>query len=152
MENPNKFNIRVYGLLFNDQGDILVSDEERFGNRFTKFPGGGLEFGEGLSDCLKREFIEELNQNIEVINHFYTTDFYQKSAFDNQDQLISIYYVVKPIGVMSFKISKNPFDFNKESDVLQAFRFIPVKTLSENNFTFPIDKHIVCLIKDTFTK
>ncbi len=70
MENPNKFNIRVYGLLFNDQGDILVSDEERFGNRFTKFPGGGLEFGEGLSDCLKREFIEELNQNIEVINHF----------------------------------------------------------------------------------
>ncbi|MBT6438693.1 MAG: NUDIX domain-containing protein [Flavobacteriales bacterium] len=152
MATPSNFNIRVYGLLFNEQGDVLVSDEERFGNRFTKFPGGGLEFGEGLTDCLKREYIEELNQNIEVINHFYTTDFYQKSAFDNQDQLISIYYVVKPIGVVNFKISKNPFDFNRKSAVFQSFRFIPVKTLSENNFTFPIDKHIARLIKDTFTK
>ena len=152
MATPSNFNIRVYGLLFNEHGDVLVSDEERFGNRFTKFPGGGLEFGEGVTDCLKREYIEELNQNIEVINQFYTTDFYQKSAFDNQDQLISIYYVVKPIGVVNFKISKIPFDFNRESIVFQSFRFIPIKTLSENNFTFPIDKHVARLIKDTFTK
>lgn len=152
MEKPSKFNIRVYGLLFNEDGDILVSDEERFGNKFTKFPGGGLEYGEGITSCLKREYLEELNQKIEIVEHFYTTDFYQKSAFDNQDQLISIYYMVKPIGVLNFKISKNPFDFNRESSVFQSFRFIPIKTLSENIFTFTIDKHIACLIKDTFTK
>ena len=152
METPSNFNIRVYGLLFNEQGDVLVSDEERFGNRFTKFPGGGLEFGEGLTDCLKREYIEELNQRVEILEHFYTTDFYQKSAFDNQNQLISIYYIVKPIGGVNFKISTTPFDFDVKSSDLQSFRFVSIKTLSENNFTFPIDKHVARLIKDTFTK
>ncbi|MBL4624869.1 MAG: NUDIX domain-containing protein [Flavobacteriales bacterium] len=67
MAKPNKFNIRVYGLLFNEQGDLLVSDEERFGNKFTKFPGGGLEFGESIISCLIREYNEELKQK-RVVN------------------------------------------------------------------------------------
>ena len=39
------FNIRVYGVLQNKNGDVLVSDEFIRGNQYTKFPGGGLEFG-----------------------------------------------------------------------------------------------------------
>ena len=152
MSSLGKFNIRVYGLLFSNKGDILVSDEARFGKKFTKFPGGGLEFGEGVIDCLKREYMEELNQRVDVVEHFYTTDFYQKSAFDNQDQLISIYYVVKPVGRVNFKTSKTPFDFDLESSDLQSFRFEPINNLSENNFTFPIDKHVARLIIDTFAK
>ena len=38
----NRFNVRVYGLLFNDEKEVLVTDENRFGIQFTKFPGGGL--------------------------------------------------------------------------------------------------------------
>ncbi|HEY0897744.1 MAG TPA: NUDIX hydrolase, partial [Sphingobacteriaceae bacterium] len=48
------FNVRVYGLLINHRQEILISDEEEYGVRFTKFPGGGLEYGEGLLDGLKR--------------------------------------------------------------------------------------------------
>ncbi len=76
------FNIRVYGILINEQKQILVSDEFIRGNYYTKFPGGGLEIGEGTRDCLKREFKEEMNLNVEVGDHLYTTDFYQKSAFN----------------------------------------------------------------------
>ena len=54
-----KLNLRVYGLLLNNNGEVLLTDESRFGMEFTKFPGGGIELGEGISDCLKREFIEE---------------------------------------------------------------------------------------------
>ena len=75
----NNFNIRVYGLLINDKNQILISDERRNDFSFTKFPGGGLEFGEGTIDCLKREFIEEMNLEIEVLSHFYTTDFFVSS-------------------------------------------------------------------------
>jgi ADP-ribose pyrophosphatase YjhB (NUDIX family) len=74
-----QFNIRVYGILINEQKQLLVSDEFIRGGYYTKFPGGGLEFGEGTRDCLKREFIEELNLKIEVLDHLYTTDFYQES-------------------------------------------------------------------------
>src|SRR3954470_4995518 len=91
-----KFNVRVYGLLLDDQQRILISDEEEYGIRFTKFPGGGLEYGEGLIDALKREFIEECNAEIEVLEHIYTTDFFVKSAF-NDSQIISVYYLVKPV-------------------------------------------------------
>jgi hypothetical protein len=48
------FTIRVYGLLIHN-GFMLVSDELIRGHRITKFPGGGLEFGEGTKDCLIRE-------------------------------------------------------------------------------------------------
>ncbi|MBW6489588.1 MAG: hypothetical protein K0B15_00205 [Lentimicrobium sp.] len=50
----NRFNIRVYGLIFH-KGNLLVSNEFRLGIHMTKFPGGGLIFGEGALDCLKRE-------------------------------------------------------------------------------------------------
>src|ERR1700753_98981 len=88
------FNVRVYGLLINDDDEVLISDEQEYGMRFTKFPGGGLELGESLIDGLKREFLEECNADVEIIKHFYTTDFFVKSAFNNS-QVISVYYLVK---------------------------------------------------------
>ncbi len=89
--------LRVYGILINEKKEVLVSDEYIRGNYYTKFPGGGLEFGEGTRDCLKREFMEEMNLKVEVGDHLYTTDFYQESAFRAGQQIVSIYYWVKPL-------------------------------------------------------
>jgi ADP-ribose pyrophosphatase YjhB (NUDIX family) len=64
---PDRFNIRVYALILDRQEkNILISDERVAGLEFSKFPGGGLEFGEGVMDCIHREAIEELGQEIEV--------------------------------------------------------------------------------------
>ncbi|MBC7616277.1 MAG: NUDIX hydrolase, partial [Pedobacter sp.] len=90
------FNVRVYGLLINENNEVLLSDEREYGMDFTKFPGGGVELGEGLIEALKREFMEECNVEIDVLSHFYTTDFYEKSSF-NESQVLSIYYLVKSI-------------------------------------------------------
>ena len=86
------FNVRVYGILI-DGNRLLVSDEKHRDISFTKLPGGGLQFGEGTVDCLKREFLEETSLEVEIISHFYTVDFFQPSAFNPQQQVISIYYV-----------------------------------------------------------
>ena len=85
------FNLRVYGILLNAQRQVLVSDEFIRGNYYTKFPGGGLEFGEGTRECLQREFKEEMDLAVEVGEHIYTTDFFQMSAFRPDHQIISIY-------------------------------------------------------------
>lgn len=143
------FNVRVYGLLINDKRQILLSDEEEHGMRFIKFPGGGLEFGEGLLDGLKREFSEECNVEIEVLDHFYTTDFFVKSAFDDS-QVISIYYYVKPKTELLLNFKKLLFDFDSQAELLQAFRWKSIDELDENDVTFPADKRVVALLKRTW--
>jgi 8-oxo-dGTP diphosphatase len=143
-----QFNVRVYGLLINNNGELLISDEQEYGIQFTKFPGGGLEHGEGLIDGLKREFVEECNVEVEVINHFYTTDFFVKSAFNNS-QIISVYYVVNNLSPLNLSFKNIPFDFESEGEILQAFRWIKLTDLKVDDFTFPTDQHVAKLLIDS---
>jgi ADP-ribose pyrophosphatase YjhB (NUDIX family) len=148
------FNIRVYGILINDQKQILVSDEFIRGNYYTKFPGGGLEIGEGTRDCLKREFKEEMNLEVEIGEHIYTTDFYQKSAFNPHHQIISIYYYAKALEPITAPIRLKEFDFDeaqlrvyeKENEI-ETFRFIDWDVFTSDNVTLPIDKLVVNMLK-----
>jgi 8-oxo-dGTP diphosphatase len=146
--SKNFFNVRVYGLLINDNNEVLISDEQEYGTRFTKFPGGGLEYGEGLIEGLKREFVEECNAGVEVISHFYTTDFFVKSAF-NDSQIISIYYLVKAVSDLRFTTKTLVFDFDGEGDTLQAFRWVKLSNLTVDDFTFPTDQYVANLLIKT---
>jgi 8-oxo-dGTP diphosphatase len=139
------FNVRVYGLLINDEQEILISDEQEYGMQFTKFPGGGLELGEGLIEGLKREFVEECNVEVEVISHFYTTDFFVKSAF-NDSQIISVYYLVKNLSPLELAFKAVAFDFEGEGEILQSFRWIKLSELRVDDFTFPTDQHVAKLL------
>ena len=136
----NRFNIRVYGILINN-GQLLVSDEYIKKNKITKFPGGGLEFGEGPKDCLIREFKEELNLSIKVIAHNYTTDFYVNSSFDTNSQIISIYYIVIPAEKMDFKVSLSPHNYEVKEGA-QSVRWIKLSELKENDFSLIIDRKV----------
>ena len=140
------FNVRVYGLLINEQNEVLISDEQEYGHRFIKFPGGGLEIGEGLIDGLKREFVEECEAEVEIISHFYTTDFFVRSAFNNS-QIISVYYKVKNTTPLNFPIKTIVYDFDGEGDVLQAFRWVKISELTTDDVTFPTDKRVVELLR-----
>jgi len=142
------FNVRVYGLLINTNNEVLLSDEYEYGQYFTKFPGGGLELGEGLIDALKREFMEECNAEIEVTGHFYTTDFYEKSSF-NDSQVISIYYLAKEVHPLQLNFKTKVFDFDK--NIKQSFRWVKIDELTEADVTFKTDKTVVNFLKkETF--
>jgi 8-oxo-dGTP diphosphatase len=145
----SSFNVRVYGLLINERNEILISDEKEYGMRFSKFPGGGLEFGEGLIDGLKREFIEECGLKIEVLQHYYTTDFFVKSLFHDA-QLISVYYKVKNLAPVNLNIKQKQFDFDGDVEPLQAFRWVKLAELNEHDVTFPVDKHVVKLLREQY--
>ncbi|RYY55801.1 MAG: NUDIX domain-containing protein [Chitinophagaceae bacterium] len=150
----NQFSLRVYGLLINDKNQVLVSDEYIRGGYYTKFPGGGLEFGEGTRDCLVREFMEEMNLKVEVGEHLYTTDFYQMSAFNPAFQIVSIYYYVKALEPISAPLRDKPFDFDAaqlaiyhEKKEIETFRFIDWDDFSGEIVTLPIDKIAADMVK-----
>lgn len=134
------FNVRVYGVLI-CRGHILVSDETIKDFSFTKLPGGGLEFGEGTLECLRREFMEETALEIRIVKHLYTTDFFQVSAFNKNHQVVSIYYLVEATGLDELK----PV-IPREAG--QEFRWVKVNELSERDFTFPTDKNLVPQLKE----
>jgi 8-oxo-dGTP diphosphatase len=125
-----RFNIRIYGLWLKGN-EVLVSEEIIKGTTIVKFPGGGLEWGEGTIEGLKREWQEELGIEIRVLRHYYTTDYFQKSAWD-ESQVVSIYYLVEPA---------EPIDIPHHNGQ-ERFYFVPADHNLEAILSLPIDKTI----------
>lgn len=147
-----RFNLRVYGIVINDQDEVLISHERRNGFEFTKFPGGGLELGEGILDALKREFLEELAVPVESARLFYVNEFYQSSVFKAEDQIISFYYLVtlnsNKINVM---LKNRPVGSLDSSD-FECVEWHALTDLIPDNMTFPIDKIVVTELKESLLK
>jgi 8-oxo-dGTP diphosphatase len=155
MNQSMMFNIRVYGILINEMRQVLVSDEMIRGMSITKFPGGGLEPGEGTRDCLRREFMEEMNLKVEIGGHIYTTDFFQRSAFNPQQQIISIYYFASGLEPITVPLRTNPFDFDEQQMKMytatgetETFRFVNWEDFSEAVVSLPIDKIVATILKE----
>ena len=146
--------VRVYGILINENKQVLVSDEYIRGGLYTKFPGGGLEVGEGTRDCLKREFMEEMGLQVDIGDHIYTTDFYQPSAFNNAHQILSIYYFVTALEPIAVPLRNKPFDFDEaqmqvynERQEIETFRLIEWDNFDSKIVTLPIDKIVADLVR-----
>ena len=148
--------VRVYGILVDEQKRVLVSDEYIRGGLYTKFPGGGLEIGEGTRECLRREFMEEMGLAVEISDHIYTTDYFQPSAFNSAHQILSIYYYAKALEPIKVPLRSKPFEFDDEQmriyhekQEIETFRFIPWEDFSEEAVTLPIDKIVAGMVKAT---
>ena len=125
----DKLNIRVYATAVKDR-KVLVLHEEYAGEQLMKLPGGGLEFGEGLLDCLHREFEEELNVKINILGHLYTQEDFVVSRFRDNEQLLTVYYLVEIIDENDFLIM---------DPCIEKTEWIPINT-DENPFILPVDK------------
>lgn len=132
--------VRVYGLIFNTRKELLIADEYQQNMRMTKFPGGGLEPGEGTVDCLRREILEEMGMELTNVEHFYTTDFFQQALFYNNAQLISIYYTANLKNEEQLHHTNIPFDFKEEKNGALSLRWVNPLVFNANSLTFPIDK------------
>ncbi|OWY25416.1 NUDIX hydrolase [Sphingobacteriales bacterium UPWRP_1] len=148
MSRKYPFTVRVYGILINERQEVLLANEQLENMFMTKFPGGGLEFGEGTHEALIREFKEETNLDVTIADHFYTTDFFVASVIDPSIQVMSIYYVVKSDG-----------DVPLPSDTIQNngriainFRWQPVHELHPDMLTFAIDKKVAEMLANNFVK
>ncbi|KFF01071.1 NUDIX hydrolase [Chryseobacterium formosense] len=135
----DNINVRVYACVVKDK-KVLTLFEEYAGEPLMKFPGGGLEYGEGLTDCLKREFEEELNVHIEIVEHLYTQEDFLVSRFKENEQLLTIYYIVNIL---------NEEDFIILDPCIEKIDWIEINT-EENPFFLPVDKIVFEKLKEKF--
>lgn len=148
--NITRFNIRVYILLLDeDQNNILLSDEIVDGGYYTKFPGGGLEYGEGILDCLHREALEEFGQDVEVVRQFYTSEIFQRSRFVPQDQIICVYYeCLLPLDrkgrrLPRFRVTERPCDFVEHREREESFRWRRLDKIEPEEMSLPLDRVVL---------
>ncbi|MGV8914622.1 MAG: NUDIX domain-containing protein [Kaistella sp.] len=135
----DKINVRVYAAAVKDK-KVLVLFEEYAGEYLMKLPGGGLEFGEGVLDCLRREFDEELNIKINIIEHLYTQEEFLVSRFRANEQLLTLYYVVEIVDETEFLIM---------DPCIEKAEWISLET-EENPFTLPVDQIVFEILKKKF--
>lgn len=138
--NNHNYTIRVYAIILNEADEVLLMDESYRGIYFTKFPGGGLEWGEGLRDCINRELEEELGLTKLDLQQFYTTDFFVESYFDTTTQVISVYYKT------ATPVKKNSIKLMDHDTRLIGSKWVPLAKLSQADVTFPIDKKVVGML------
>lgn len=148
--NITRFNIRVYILLLDEKREsLLLSDEIVDGGHYTKFPGGGLEYGEGILDCLHREALEEFGQDVEVLRQFYTSENFVKSRFIQGDQIICVYYECclaqdqNGRRLPRFRVAERPYDFVEFREREESFRWRRLDEVRPEEMSFPLDREVL---------
>ena len=135
----DKINVRVYATIVKDK-KVLVLHEEYVGEQLMKFPGGGLEFGESVLECVQRELDEELNIKVKNIEHLYTQEDFLVSKFKNSEQLLTIYYLAEMVDENELLIMDPCID---------KIEWVSLET-EENPFPLPIDKIVFDVLKKKF--
>ena len=116
------------GIMYNKENKILMGlrDTNKEDANFWEFPGGKRENNETIEECLKREWKEELNLDIEIKNEIYSYIMHNKykcrfftGVITNEDFLIirehhDIKYVTK-------EEIKNLHIFPQDIHVLEYF-------------------------------
>ena len=65
METIKSKHVGCYGIVYNDNGEVLLIKKARGAYKGKlDLPGGGIDYGENAEETLKREFIEEVGLKI----------------------------------------------------------------------------------------
>ena len=86
---------------------------------------------------MHREFAEELNLKIEIVDHFYTQEDFLVSKFRKNEQLLTIYYQVNILNLDELEIL---------DESIEKVKWISLQ--EENPLPLPIDKIVFQKLKE----
>ena len=110
-------------LIINDNNEILLlkrSGKIRNEDGFWSKPGGSVEFGEKVTDAIKREIKEELGVDIELLQFLGYND---HIIPDENQHWVAIHYLAKIINGTPENLEPN-----KHSEI----KWFPINDLPEN--------------------
>jgi 8-oxo-dGTP diphosphatase len=143
------FNIRGYGIVI-QHNRVLVSIELIGGKEITKFPGGGLTWGEGLAECVKREFLEENGLHVNTGECFYVTDFFVPSAFNAKQQVISCYFFTTVAEGQEIPLQQTQ-NTQPGGATWHRLAWVDLNLINADMFYFPIDKKVAEMLRQKFS-
>ncbi len=112
----NQLRLRVCGICIQDDKMLLINHAGlNESNEFWSPPGGGLQFGETIEQCLKREFLEESNTVISVGKFLKVREFLKPPL-----HAIELYYEVK----IESGILKKGFDPEMELQIIKDIQWL----------------------------
>lgn len=121
----NKVRIRSCGLLLERKAILLVQLYSPVSNTLVWTPpGGGVNFGETLDQCLKREFYQETHLHVEVGDLVHINELTASSY-----HAVECFFEVSRTGGM-LQLGNDP-ELNEENQLLQAVEWISIRRLSE---------------------
>ncbi len=118
--------VRPTGILV-ENGKILLVKQELIEQSHWSFPGGALEFGETIEQCLVREMKEETGLDVKVKELLYICDrFHQLNH-----HVVDITFLVEKVrgGLRS-----NSF-LAKDREIIREIRMVPVDELIKYGFS-----------------
>ena len=118
-----KVRVRVCGILSEPQGILLIKHEGiGEGGHLWSPPGGGVEFGERLEQCLEREFKEETNIDVKATAYLFSNE-----HIDRIHHAIELFFkVVRVSGEL--QLGSDP-ELAQEDQMMKEARFFTPEAL-----------------------
>ena len=81
-----------------------------------------------------------------IRDSFYTTDFFQESAFREGQQIISIYYTFQVADPFAIPVSTVPFNFKQTVEDEESFRWLDLSSAMVEDVTLSIDRVVLGML------
>jgi 8-oxo-dGTP diphosphatase len=108
----------------------MINHQGITGGDFWAPPGGGLEYGESLETCLKREFLEETGINVEIMNFLFVCELVKKPL-----HAIELFFLVASGGGDLIR------GYDPEMQDKQIINEVKFMTWGEINRLTPVSRH-----------
>lgn len=125
--------VRVAGILIAGDGVLLIAHKKN-DDVYWLLPGGGVDYGESLSEALVREFMEELNIKITVSDLAFISDSIDPAG---DRHVVNICFICEHAG--------GEYLLGTEGR-LHDFRFFSREELSEIKIFPPMNDELVSVI------
>lgn len=126
----NKLRVRVNGIIVRDRS-ILMVEIQSLSEKSTFWmpPGGGVNFGESLTEAVKREVFEETGLNVGVKQMLYVSEYLKHSW-----HAVEFYFLCTEKGGIA-KLGSDP-ELLADQQILKNIAWIKEQDLSRLN-VFP---------------
>ncbi len=121
----NKLRTRICGILIHENKLLMLKHKSiNPSGYFYCPPGGGLEFGETMKDCLKREFLEETGLTVTVDNFLFINEFLKTPL-----HAIEFFFEVKSTN-LTFNLGIDP-ELGSNNQIIQQLEFLTLDEIKK---------------------